>query len=141
MKALILIVVLFLGISSATADENTFSYHFGGWSSHFVSGDFNESHQFHLIEYKKVIAGTFTNSFNNRAAILAYNFSKDYGQHIRVGVLAGGVTGYNRGEVRAVDYADVCPVLAPYVATRGFPVNLSLTAFGDGVLLTLRIDF
>ena len=117
MKALILSVVLFLSIPSAISDENTFSYHFGGWSSHFVSGDFNESHQFHLIEYKKVIAGTFTTSFSNRAGLLAYNFSRDYGQHIQVGVLAGGVTGYKRRDVKAIVCADVCPVLAPYVAT------------------------
>ena len=145
------------------------SYHFGGWSKHFSSGydvevihkyeqpvgyvfgdsfylegwatveqiyaervAYNESHKFHAIEYNNIIAGTLVNSYNKRGYFAGYNLKKDWGKYLQYGVVIAGTTGYTE---------KVRPSALPYVGTKGLLVNAQVSFFGDGVLLTLRLDF
>lgn len=133
MKALLLLCTL------ASLSTNATSIHFGGWSKHKAKG-LNETHQLYAIEHRNVIAGTFINSYNNRGYIAGYNW-KASAKYFDYGVVLGGVTGYNKGEIKAVDCSNLCPLVIPYISTKNWPVNLQLGFNGDMALLSARLDF
>jgi len=134
---LLFIFVMSLIVSTANAASVTI----GGYSKHFVKGEYNENHKFIAVEYNSIVVGKFTNSYNKDALLAAYKLNWSSSEYnLDYGVLMGAVSGYEGTLMGKYNIGHLTPVVIPYVSYRA-TISPSLSLMGAAVVLTFDYRF
>ncbi len=87
-------------------------------SHHFVSGDFNESHNGAYLRVDRWAVGTYTNSVDEQSTFVTYN-PRIYGKRsFEVNLVAGVANGYDGSEYARGDYLPLLGVGAQWTNLR-----------------------
>lgn len=107
-----------------------------------IEHSFNESNRLLAIEYKRVFAGYFKNSFNDDSFALGYRFSKQWGNW-EGSILAGVTYGYRDCTSSWDQFEDkkVCPAVSPMITYTKYDIKPTLIVIGEAISLTARKDF
>ena len=85
-------------------------------SHHFVSGDFNESHNGAYLRVDRWAVGTYTNSVDEQSTFVTYN-PKIYSRRaLEVNLVAGVASGYDGREYARGDYLPLLGVSATWMS-------------------------
>ena len=137
MKPVILLTLL---LATATPAHAELALLAGGWSTHLSSGDYNETHEATLVEYKNYMAGTFTNSYGRETWVAGYGGAIQRG-HWRLSGHVGLMRGYERcyGAGRDGDNTKICPMAYPALTYTRYRVQPQLGLLGEAVVFIVRM--
>lgn len=114
------------------------------------AGQFNETHNLAGVEYGKIFAGYFKNSFGDDSGFIGYNLAQYDIGNVRMKLLGGAVYGYRACLLaKPHTYTDykmeskkVCPMIVPMVSYEGFKyVAPHVSLFGGAVAAGFIIKF
>lgn len=87
-------------------------------SHHFVSGDFNETHNGAYLRVNRWSVGTYTNSSDEQSTFVTYNSVVFKKQALEVNLVAGVADGYEGWDYAQGDYMPLLGVSAQWMQLR-----------------------
>lgn len=87
-------------------------------SHHFVSGDFNETHNGAYLRVDRWAVGTYTNSVDEQSTFITYNPKIYSKRSLELNLVAGVANGYERFEYAQGDYLPLLGVSAQWTNLR-----------------------
>src|SRR5690554_416747 len=136
-----LLITFLLFVPLAQADV---SLQLGAWSYHLMTGDdydYTSSHDLVGIEYKKVMATTFRNSYGRRTYSLSgevFSFKQgDWVGSVHVGIMRG----YRKCYGDDGSNTNVCPLIVPRLSYAKYKVQPTILLMGEAVAGSIRIEF
>lgn len=131
-----IIAALLLTSSCVSAD-----IYVGAESIHLGGGDYsNSSHNLFAAEYHGATAGYFKNSYSQDTYFTGYSFDLYENELIDVGIIAGGMVGYDREDV-PLSIGDVAPFVSPRISFKGITPQPTILMLGRAVAITARFEF
>ncbi|ALY07250.1 hypothetical protein VmeM32_00151 [Vibrio phage vB_VmeM-32] len=125
-------------------DENKtqWSVHFGGWSHHVKTNDFeyNETHNMKIVQRNNILFGEFTNSFGNRTYVVGYDLVLTNKHDFQFGLIGGLVHGYKNDAVKSWNY-NVMPIVVPYVTYTKYDIQPSVSLMGNAFVFSIKYQF
>lgn len=124
-------------------DDNTqWSVHFGGWSHHVKTNnfEFNETHNMKIVQRNNVLFGEFTNSFGNRTYVVGYDLVLTNKHDFQFGLIGGVVHGYENDAIKTWKY-NLMPIVVPYVTYTKYDIQPSLSLMGNAFVFSIKYQF
>ena len=136
------VVVFCASLVAGNAKAETAVYA-GAWSKHLVTGDeydYTSSHDLFAVEYKRVFAARFRNSYGRESYALGYTWSKQYG-NFEAKVVAGAVRGYRGWYGDSESTTKTLPLVVPMVSYTKYKIQPTVLLMGEALAASVRIEF
>ena len=149
-------LLLSLFLTTTAFAEAGVTVHLGGISKHTLGSEtykvggkdkkFESNHKLVALEYKKVIAGGFVNSYGVDSQFVGYVWSKEFESvPVEVSAVTGLVYGYGKG-YKSKGSKKILPMVVPAVHVKiyeneHFKVKVGAMQMMRATAATLKVEF